>query len=172
MKKVNSVYWTIWDVNRLNYLVRIRQSSHACHDTENVVVHSIDTELSGVRTENRRVQVQEQSGVINSRHVDGSAGLMLLWVQSERIDVDTNLFRDTGVMLIRLYECKVSSLSGGESVLTIELKLSINNGVRTVVVRVVRPFVSSSVGIRLNNPDKLFARMVKSELALDSSAGV
>lgn len=95
---------------------------------------------------------------------------MLLRVESKRVHIDTHLFRDTSVVLIRLNECKVSSISGRESVLTIELKLGINNGVRSVVIGVVRPSVGSSIGIRLNNPDKFLARVVESELALDSSA--
>ena len=97
---------------------------------------------------------------------------MLLGVESKGVYIDTNLFRDTGVVLIRLYECEISSLSGRESILTVELELGINDGLRTAAVRVIRPFVGASIGIRLNNPDKFLARVVESELALDSSAGV
>ena len=65
-----------------------------------------------------------------------------------------------------VYEIEVRSSAGGESVVTVELELSINNGVGTRV-GVVRPSISRSVSIRLHNPDEFLARVVESELALD-----
>jgi hypothetical protein len=95
---------------------------------------------------------------------------MLLRVKSKRVNIDTNLFRDTSVVLVRLNECEIPGISGGESVLTIELKFGINNGVGSAIVGVIRPSVGTSIGIWLNNPDKFLARVVKSKFALDSSA--
>jgi hypothetical protein len=74
-------------------------------------------------------------------------------------------------MLIRLNKIKVFSLSGGKSVVSIELKLGINNGLISTVIRVISPSVNigSNIGIRLNNPDKFLTRVVKRELALNGS---
>ena len=80
--------------------------------------------------------------------------------------------------MVRLNNVKVRSISYGESVLSVKLELSsgkrvITNVERTRVtgrVSVVRPSVSSTgnISIELKNPDKFLARVVKSELGLNS----
>jgi hypothetical protein len=73
-----------------------------------------------------------------------------------------------------IYEVEVTSLAGGETVVAVELETSILKSVATCVVggtiSVVSPAVltTSNVGIRLDNPDKLLARVVEGELGLDS----
>ena len=51
----------------LNTLVRVGEASHAAHDSENVVVDSVDTDFACVDARNSVVREDElECGVVNS----------------------------------------------------------------------------------------------------------
>lgn len=125
MKKDFSIFGRIGIFIVLNSSVRVRQSSHTSHDSEHVVIHSVHTELATVGS-NTRPQGEQERGVINSRHVDRAAWLVLFRVECKGVYIDTGC-RDSGVVLVWLYQVKVVTTSDAESVMTIELELGINN---------------------------------------------
>jgi hypothetical protein len=106
---------------------------------------------------------------------------MLFRVESKGVHVDTGS-RASSVMLIRLNNVEVSSITYGESVLSVELELSRCKTVTTNIflissvgrVSVISPsvLVSSNVRVELENPDKFLARVVKSKLRLNSRVAV
>lgn len=60
-------------------LVGVGDSSHARHNTENVVVHGIDTNLGRRRSGNSAGREDElEDSVVNAREIARSAGLVLL----------------------------------------------------------------------------------------------
>jgi len=66
------------------YLIGICQTTHTTHDTENVVVGGIDTNLSSLGTLNSGVrQDQLKCGVINSGEVACAAWLVLFGTKGE-----------------------------------------------------------------------------------------
>ena len=76
-------------------------------------------------------------------------------VKGEGININTSA-GNGGVMLIRLNQVEVSGITLSETVLSVQLELSIVQQVGTVV-GVVTEHVSSG----LENPDEFFARMVQ-----------
>jgi hypothetical protein len=140
--------------------------------------------------------VELESGVINTGQVASAAWLVLLWVKSKGVHVNTNS-RDVGVVLVRLHFIEIAALTHLESVMAVELEesrcnrvlashtLNTSHGVTRVLdsavpeVRVVERLltlvvsnvaVSSIIaineGITLDNPDELLARVVEVELDL------
>lgn len=100
---------------------------------------------------------------------------MFLRLKSERVNIHSGRW-DTGVELVRLDQIVVSGLSGGNSVMGVELDLGINNWVvsgvwvrSSSIVSEISPSVSTSsnVGIRLNNPDEFFTWVRKVKLLSD-----
>ena len=60
-------------------LVGVRETTHAAHDTENVVVGSIDANLGSLDTLNGSVGENKlKSSVVNAREVATAAGLTTL----------------------------------------------------------------------------------------------
>ena len=105
-------------------LIGIRKSAHTRHHAENVVVGGIDIDSCCVAGANSVVgDSEEQCGVVNAGQVAGAAWLMLLWLESEGVDVDTNC-GDVGVVLVRLDLVEISSLANLESVVAVELEES------------------------------------------------
>jgi hypothetical protein len=83
-------------------LVTICNTSHTTHNTKNVVVNSVDTNLSGVGTGNGSAgKNQLKDSVIDSGEVTASRRLVFLRAKSEGVNVDTSV-RSTGVVLVRL----------------------------------------------------------------------
>lgn len=87
-------------------LVRLRQATHARHDTENVVVDGVQAEeervcLVGVRTKRRLSvrrrghAVKDKRGIVNAGEVAGSARLMVLGLNRKRVDVNRVLVSRT-----------------------------------------------------------------------------
>jgi hypothetical protein len=133
----------------LKYLVAIREAAHTAHHTQNVVVDGIDTHLGSVGTLNGGVGENKlQSGVINTREVARAGGLVLLGSQCEGIQVDTGI-GGAGVVLVRLNQVEVGSLTLREAVLAVKLELSGNDGILTPAVHVKRGLgKNESAGIR------------------------
>ena len=119
-------------------LVRVREPSHAAHDTENVVVGSIDTNLGSLDTLNGSVGENKlQGSVINTREVARAGRLVLLGPQCEGIQVDSGV-GGASVVLPRLNEVEVGAFAIREAVLTVELQLGSDDGVLAPAMHVQR----------------------------------
>jgi len=130
-------------------LVGIRQPTHTTHDTENVVIGSIDTNLGSLGALNGGVGENElKGGIVNAGEVAAAAWLMLLGPQGKRVNVDTSV-GSAGVVLVRLDEVEVSSFALREAILAVKLELSGDDGVHTPAVKGERSLgKNESAGIR------------------------
>ena len=170
-------------------LVAVSKATHARHDAEDVVVRRIDVDVRRrllvrnrrarrrLRRVNRRHQRRErgrrerevQHGIVNAREVARAAGLEVLRLEGERIDVDARR-RRRRVVLVGLDEVEVAALTLRETVLAVELDLGDGNGVAELRVRVAPRAVERRVAVHiagvLDNPDKLLAGVVERELDL------
>jgi hypothetical protein len=118
------------------YLITISYSRHATHDPQNVIVNSVDTNLSSGSSRNSRGRENElENSVINSGKVATPAWLMLFWAKGKRINVDTRV-RGTGVVLVWLNNVKVRTFTFRESVLAVKLELSGDDRVLTPTVHI------------------------------------
>ncbi len=175
-------------------LVRVCKTAHTRHHAENVVVRGVDVDSGGSGRADRVVgHRQEESGVINAGQVARARGLVLLGLEREGVDVDTNR-GDVGVVLVRLDLVEVAALTNLEAVVAVELEergdnrvatshaLKAGDGVarledgavppvREVEGLLALPGVDDGViarheGVALDNPHKLLARVVEVELEL------
>ena len=129
----------------LRHLVAVSQSTHAAHDTEDVVVDGIHAEvvrvsLAGECTCSARLAVIDQSSGVNAREVASARWLVFLGADGKGIHVDwvrswvRNYSRLGGcnhsavctscVVLVGLDLPEVVAISLIESVLTVELDTS------------------------------------------------
>jgi len=133
----------------LKYLVAVREASHTAHHTKNVVIHGIHANLSSVGALNGGVGENKLKGsVVNTREVARAGRLVLLGSQCERIQVDTGI-GGAGVVLVRLNQVEVGSLTLREAVLAVKLELSSHDGILTPAVHVKRGLgKNKSAGIR------------------------
>jgi len=105
------------------------KASHATHDTENVVVGSIDANLGSLDTLNGSVGENKlKSSVVNAREVATAAGLMLFGAKGKRVNVDTGV-GGCGVVLVGLHGVEVGTLTLREAVLAVKLELGGDDGV-------------------------------------------
>ena len=176
-------------------LVAVRETAHARHDAEHVVVHRVHTDLRAKTSRTNRVvgERKEERRVINTREVARAAGLVLLGLEGKRVDVDADR-GDVGVVLVGLDQVEVASLTLREAVVTVELDLRRDDGVvsrhalntrnrvarlqnRAVPpVRVVEGLLSlpgtdnravaADIRVALDDPDKLLRGVVEVELDL------
>ena len=110
-------------------LVGVSETTHAAHDTENVVVGSIDANLGSLDTLNGSVGENKlKSSVVNAREVATAAGLVLLRAQGKGVHVDTGV-GSGGVVLVWLDGVEVGTLTLREAVLAVKLELSGDDGV-------------------------------------------
>ena len=109
-------------------LIGISQSTHATHDTEYVVVNSIDTYLGTVVGVDGVVADSEVEGsVVDTGEVASTAGLVFFGGHAEGVYVDTN-GRYVGVMLVRLYEVEVVTFAFIEAVVAVKFDESRTTG--------------------------------------------
>ena len=175
-------------------LVGVGKTTHTRHHAEHVVVRGIHIDRGGRGRADRVVgHREEERGVINAGQVASAAGLVLLGLEGERVDVDTD-GRDVGVVLVRLHFVEVATLANLETIVTVELDergdarvlaghtLNAGDGVTRLEDRAVPPvgevegllalpgedggIVAGHEGITLHNPDELLARVVEVELEL------
>ena len=119
-------------------LVGVGKTTHTRHHAEHVVVGSVDANLGGVGSGNGGIgKHQLKGGVINAGEVAGSRGLVLLRAKGEGVHVDTSV-GVTAVGLVGLHNVKVGTLTLGEAVLAVELKLGDHNRVLSPAVHVKR----------------------------------
>jgi hypothetical protein len=117
-------------------LVGISHSRHAAHDTENVVVNGIHTDLSSGSSRNGRGRKDKlENSVIDSGEVARPAGLVFLRSQCERIHVDTGI-RGTSVVLEGLDNVEIRTFALREAVLAVKLELSSDSRILTPAVEV------------------------------------
>ena len=84
-----------------------------------------------------------KGGVINTGHVAGTRWLVFFGLEGEGVNIDTSNW-DVGVALIRLDKVEVRAKTFLETIVTVELELSADDGVtasvdgaETSVVRVI-----------------------------------
>jgi len=99
---------------------------YAAHDTKNVVVSSIDTDLGRDRCLGGNLELK--SSIVDTRKVASTGRLVLLRLESKGVHIDTS-GRDVGVALVGLNEVEVGTKTLGESVVAVKLELSTDDGV-------------------------------------------
>jgi hypothetical protein len=190
---------TKYTVNTVAFLIRVCKSAHAAHDTQHVVVHCVHTHLGSQAGTNSVVgQDQVQGGVVDTGEVAGAAGLVVLRLQGEAVDVHTHC-RDVGVVLVRLDQVEVLALTLGEPIVTVQLDLGQNHRVLTgqalhaghavtglqhgaiPPVGVVEGLLTlpgvhdvigtAQVAVTLHNPNQLLTRVVEVQLQLVGAGG-
>jgi hypothetical protein len=149
-------------------LVGVSKTTHTRHDTENVVVGGIDTNLGSLGALNGGVGQDELKGsIVNAGEVATAAWLVLFGSKGEGINVDTSV-RGLGVVLVRLNKVKVSSFTLREAVLAVKLELSSDNRVHTPAVEGKRSLgKNKSAGIRYSRVSEVRAlKGVRSKVGL------
>ena len=110
-------------------LIAVSETTHAAHDTENVVVGSIDANLGSLDTLNGSVGENKlKSSVVNAGEVATAGGLVLLGAQGKGVHVDTGV-GGGGVVLVGLDGVEVGALTLREAVLAVKLELGGDDGV-------------------------------------------
>ena len=108
-------------VKKFIKLVAVSQPSHAAHNTENIVVDSIDADLGGGSTGDTVVRKDELKGsVVNSGEVARAGWLVFFGAESEGVHVNTGV-GCASVVLVRLDEVEVGTFTLLEAVLAVKL---------------------------------------------------
>ena len=130
-------------------LIAIGQPAHTGHNAENIVIGSIDTNLSSLGALNGGVGENELKGsIVNAGEVATAAWLMLFGAERKRVHIDTGV-GSASVVLVRLDEVEVSSFALREAILAVKLELSGDDGVHTPAVKGERSLgKNESAGIR------------------------
>ena len=116
-------------------LIAISQSTHTTHDTQHVVVNSVDADLARAATsDSGGGQGQLQGSIINAREVAGAGWLVLLWAQGEGVHVDAARWHVL-VVLIWLYQVEVLAIANGEPVVAVELEEGLRDRVLAALER-------------------------------------
>ncbi len=117
-------------------LVRVCKTSHTTHDTKDIVVGGVDTDLSGSITSNSiGGKYQLKGSIVNSGHVTCTRWLVLLRAKRERINVNSGI-RVACVVLVWLNKVEVGTFTLTEAILSVKLKLSGNDWVLSPTVHV------------------------------------
>lgn len=109
-------------------LIRICQAAHAAHYTEDIVICGIDTDLSIAGSGGGRCEGELKGRVIDTRHITGARRLVLFGFEAERVDIDA-CGGDVGMVLIRLYKIEVTTHALRETIMTVKLELSGEDGI-------------------------------------------
>jgi hypothetical protein len=130
-------------------LIGVSKTTHTRHDTENVVVGGIDTNLGSLGALNGSVGENKLKGsIVNAGEVAAARGLMLFRPQGKGINVDTSV-RSASVVLVRLDKVEVSAFTLREAILAVKLELSGDNRVLPPAVKSERSLgEDKSAGIR------------------------
>jgi hypothetical protein len=121
----------------INCLIAVSETTHTTHDTKNVVVGSINanfarTNTAGSGANGAGSQRKLKSSVVDTRHVAGAGRLVFFGFKTEGINVDTGSGA-VGVVLVRLNQVEVATITFRESVVAVELEFGRSNGVYTTV---------------------------------------
>ena len=124
-------------------LITVCKTTHTTHDTKDIVVGGVDTDLSGgIQTDASGRKDKLQGSVIDSGHIACTGRLVLFWAKCKRVTVDTGV-GVASVMLIRLDNIEVRTFTLRHAVLSVKLKLGSNH-------RVLSPAVQVKSGLRKN----------------------
>lgn len=129
-------------------------TSHTTHHTEDVVVNSVDTELSAddgtvdgaadewfeISDEAARHAIGIERAVfdqgvgvannelevssVDTREVSAARWLVFFGLEGERVNIDTGRTRDVGVGLVGLNQVEIATNTSSKTILTVELELS------------------------------------------------
>ena len=117
-------------------LIGVSKTTHAAHDTKNVVVGGKHANLGSAGTLNGGVRQNElEGGIVNAGEVATAAWLMLFGPKGKRVQIDTGV-GVAAVVLPRLNEVEVGAFALGEAILAVELQLGSDNGVLTPAMHV------------------------------------
>lgn len=117
-------------------LIRVRDTSHTTHDTEDVVVNGVHTDLGSGGTRNRASRKDKlEDSIVNAGEVARTGRLVLLRAEGKGVDVDTRVGA-AGVVLEGLDNIEVVTLTLREAVLTVKLELGSDDGVLAPTVHV------------------------------------
>jgi hypothetical protein len=117
-------------------LIAVGKTTHTGHNSQHVIVGSINTDLGSLGTLNSCVGEDKLEGsIVNTGEVASSSGLVLLRAESKGVHVDT-FIGVAGVALVRLNPREVGSFTLREAVLSVELQLGSDNGVLSPAVHV------------------------------------
>ena len=76
----------------LDCLVGVCKPTHATHNSEDIVVNSIDANLGGACARNSSVRENKlKRSVINAREVAAAARLVLLRAEGKRVHIDSGV---------------------------------------------------------------------------------
>ena len=117
------IYLIIFLIDKLLCLIGVSKTTHTRHDTEDIVVSSVDVDLCRATMGYcGRGEVDVKGTVINTRHVTTTRWLMFLRFETEGVDIHASCW-DVCVVLVRLNQVKVAPVALGEAVLTVKLDL-------------------------------------------------
>ena len=119
-------------MNKRKHLIRVGQSAHAAHNSEDVVIGSVNTDLGIIPADSGSGEGELKGGVIDTRHITGTGWLMLFGFQPKRVNVNTSL-GDVGVVLVRLDKIEVSAHALRETIVTVKLEFGREDRVETAV---------------------------------------
>lgn len=108
-------------------LIAVRKPAHAAHDTQHVVVDSIDANLGG-GGDGSGSQVDVQSRSVDTRQIASTGRLVLLRLQGKGVHVDARLGYIL-VMLVRLDQVEVATLATIKAIVTVQLNQTISHRV-------------------------------------------
>jgi len=118
------------------FLIAVRETTHSTHNSEDVVVGSIDANLGSLGSLNCGVGKNKlESGVVNAGEVACARGLVFLGAKGKGVHVDA-LVGVAGVGLVRLNPREVGSFTLREAILAVELELGGDDGVLAPAVKV------------------------------------
>ena len=131
------------------WLVRVCYSGHSRHNAQHVVVHGIDTDLSGGSARNGGGREHKlKDGIVNAGEVARPTGLVFLRAERKGVHVDAGI-RGAGVVLVRLHHVEVGTLTLREAVLAVKLELGSDARILTPAVHVeggLREHEGASIG--------------------------
>ena len=123
-------------IQTIHFLIRISYAGHSRHHTQHIVVHGIDTDLSGGSSRNGGGREHElEHCIVNAREVATAGWLVFLRAQSKGVHVDTSI-GGAGVVLVGLHHVEVGTLTLREAVLAVELELGSDARVLTPAVHI------------------------------------
>ena len=117
-------------------LVGVCKTTHTTHDTKDIVVSGIDTDLSGLcSTDSGSRNNKLKSSVVNSGEIACTRWLVLFRAKGKWVNIDTSVWV-TCVVLVWLNKVEVGTFTLTEAVLSVKLKLSGNDWVLSPAVHV------------------------------------
>ena len=92
-------------------LIGVGKTTHTTHDTEDIVVGCVDTDLCCRGSTNSCVGKNKlECRVVNTREVACARWLVLFWAEGEGVDIDTSVWV-ASVVLVGLDKVEVGSLT-------------------------------------------------------------